>query len=380
MPRVLTEPEYNAITQQVLASMPKGLSEQDFNHMLPSMIAGAVATAENSPAPMQGSALGRFLSGFGQSVNPMGLIEAIVNPNDPRRALQQGMAISDQISKARTAPTTSERLGHYAAAAIPPIGIPAANAGEAIGSGDVAGGLGQATGLLAPIVGPELLAKAAASQTARDAGQTVKQIGKGLAKKVGVDPDAMERRIVNDELIATRRQLQSARMRTRQLQAASPFGAESVNDAGRTIEPLPSDPQVLATPSGPLPGASDIRATSAGPDASIRAETMKAAALPDESAPAEPAPTRVAGRAAAVSPSRAEGRLLSDLIQGGGLNEAEARTALLMIRKGLSPEEIHTRLLNARQLAGQIGTFAKLPTEDELASQLAYQAAKNAKE
>lgn len=44
----------------------------------------------------------------------------------------------------------SETLGHGLATAIPLIGPAAANAGEQIGSGDIAGGLGAATGLLAP--------------------------------------------------------------------------------------------------------------------------------------------------------------------------------------------------------------------------------------
>lgn len=44
----------------------------------------------------------------------------------------------------------SETLGHGLATVLPLIGPAAANAGEQIGSGDIAGGLGAATGLLAP--------------------------------------------------------------------------------------------------------------------------------------------------------------------------------------------------------------------------------------
>ena len=46
----------------------------------------------------------------------------------------------------------SETLGHGAATLIPMVGPAAANAGEQIGSGDIAGGLGAATGLLTPNV------------------------------------------------------------------------------------------------------------------------------------------------------------------------------------------------------------------------------------
>jgi len=45
---------------------------------------------------------------------------------------------------------TSETLGHGLATALPLIGPAAANAGEQIASGDIAGGLGAATGILAP--------------------------------------------------------------------------------------------------------------------------------------------------------------------------------------------------------------------------------------
>lgn len=54
----------------------------------------------------------------------------------------------------------SEAVGHTMAGALPLVGPAAANAGEQIGSGDISGGLGSATGLLAPMAAAKVLPKA----------------------------------------------------------------------------------------------------------------------------------------------------------------------------------------------------------------------------
>lgn len=60
-----------------------------------------------------------------------------------------------EFEKAQGAATLPEKIGHYAAGALPFIGPAAANTGEAFAEGDTARGVGQTAGLLAPFaVGP----------------------------------------------------------------------------------------------------------------------------------------------------------------------------------------------------------------------------------
>lgn len=101
------------------------------------------------------SALGRYVSGVWEMVNPVtivkGLATAIANPIDTGRAIIE--AQKTQLEKAREAygeGRYSEMVGHGAAGVLPVIGPAAADIGEQIGSGDVAGGLGRATGIVAP--------------------------------------------------------------------------------------------------------------------------------------------------------------------------------------------------------------------------------------
>jgi len=65
---------------------------------------------------------------------------------------------------------TTEGVGHAVAGALPVIGPAAAHAGEQIAEGNVAGGLGEATGLLLPM-----------PSVARAAGRGVKAVGQGVA-------------------------------------------------------------------------------------------------------------------------------------------------------------------------------------------------------
>jgi hypothetical protein len=104
-------------------------------------------TADPPPAESP-SAVSRFASGLWQNVNPMGLVDAVRHPVDTA-----GQLLSAQVGefrKAAQAPTVSEMIGHGAAGLLPIVGPVAARAGETIAGGDIAGGLGQATGLLAP--------------------------------------------------------------------------------------------------------------------------------------------------------------------------------------------------------------------------------------
>src|SRR4051812_22395062 len=98
-------------------------------------------------------------------VNPIetakGLGAAISHPIDTATGLAR--AQGDQFVKAADSFRQghySEAAGHGLAGALPVVGPVAANIGEQIGSGDVAGGLGAATGLIGGVVVPGAVGKA----------------------------------------------------------------------------------------------------------------------------------------------------------------------------------------------------------------------------
>jgi hypothetical protein len=119
----------------------------------------APATPEPTPPADLGSPTGRFLSNAGAMLNPisalMGLLGAVRHPINT--AMDIGRAQVDQGQQAITAGKEgrySEMAGHGLASLLPILGPAAAAAGEQIGSGDVAGGLGTGAGLLATMGAP----------------------------------------------------------------------------------------------------------------------------------------------------------------------------------------------------------------------------------
>lgn len=164
MPRTLSEPEFEAIKAKILEAAPAGLKEDDFNRYIGPALAGAIGEAENSAEPITGSAVERFVSGAWKNLNPMGLVSAVVHPIDTAGALV-GAHLS-QADKARQAfkeGRYSEALGHAVATALPIVGPAAANAGERIGAGDMAGGVGEAAGLVGAMESPRIITGAARS-------------------------------------------------------------------------------------------------------------------------------------------------------------------------------------------------------------------------
>lgn len=155
MPRTLSEQEFNAVKSKVLDSAPDNLSKDDFQRWVGPAMEQAIGEAENSnPAP-DGSATGRFLEGAAKNLNPItaitGLYGAVRHPIDTAGSILN--ANLEQLKKAnedRKAGNFSEMVGHGAAGLIPVLGPAAAAAGERMASGDVAGGLGEGAGLVAP--------------------------------------------------------------------------------------------------------------------------------------------------------------------------------------------------------------------------------------
>lgn len=191
MPRTLTEGEFNAIKSALLDQAPDGLSEAEFQRWMGPRLDGAIAQAENSPAPVSGSALRRFLSGAGGMLNPVpmvtGLAHAVVHPVDTLTGI--GAAMADQGSKAKQAANDGryvEAAGHGLAAAIPVLGPTAAGVGERmVDTGDIATGIGETAGLVAPVVAAGALrARAQARMAGTDAAKLERQAVQQVADQV----------------------------------------------------------------------------------------------------------------------------------------------------------------------------------------------------
>ena len=116
------------------------------------------------PGTPNSGAAGRFAGGLASSLNP---VPMLTHPIDTAKAAAKAQV--GEFSKAKDAATgkgefssmtplerASSAFGHGLAGVVPLAGPAAANAGERIGSGDVAGGLGQAAGLLATEATPAL--------------------------------------------------------------------------------------------------------------------------------------------------------------------------------------------------------------------------------
>src|SRR5436190_21357510 len=133
MPHALSPTEYDAIKAHVLASAPNGLSEADFTRYVKPAFEQALGEAENSPAPVTGSAAARFVAGAWKNLNPMGLVKAAAAPIET--AQQIGGAMKAEYEKASDLYKQgryTEAAGHFAASLIPVIGPAAAQAGESI--------------------------------------------------------------------------------------------------------------------------------------------------------------------------------------------------------------------------------------------------------
>jgi hypothetical protein len=114
-------------------------------------------------AEPEGSATSRFLTNAGEMLNPVaigkGLYDAVTSPIDTltnvaSAQLDQGKKAYETARHAQQPADYLAALGHAGAAVLPVLGPAAAAAGEQIGSGDIAGGLGKGAGLLVPTAIP----------------------------------------------------------------------------------------------------------------------------------------------------------------------------------------------------------------------------------
>lgn len=180
--RTLSEGEFSAIKAKLLAEAPAGMDEAGFTRWFQPRFDGALAEAEQRPAPVEGSALGRFASNAAAALNPVaavkGIASAVAHPLDTGTAIfnaqmGQGRQALEGFQSAQSPGDYATAAGHGAAALLPMLGPAAAHAGEQIASGDVAGGLGAGAGLVAGV--------AAAGPATRAAGR----VAKPLAQRAG---------------------------------------------------------------------------------------------------------------------------------------------------------------------------------------------------
>ncbi len=276
MPRTLTEAEFTALRDKVLAAAPDGLDETGFQRYVGPAMAQALGEAENTPAAPEGSAIGRFASNAWQVLNPVtaveGAYQAVRHPINTYNSLvdasaqqfEKAAAIYDHPTHGQTWSDLSGIVGHGVAGVLPGIGPAAAEAGEQIGSGDVAGGLGRGTALAAvaaprtTMSGLRALGRPVRAFVAED----VLPYAEGFAKqKLGMDPSAIN-------LAATRMRLQAARSVERQQRVRA-----------RMVQAPPPDPNAMPFPSDP----SYPRGGTAPPDAALQDAIRSRLAAPDPS-------------------------------------------------------------------------------------------------
>lgn len=163
-----------------------GIPAADFSGIPKAVNQTTVSAEDFVPATgPEGSALGRFASNAGEMLNPLtilqGLFQAVRHPIDTTSNIigaqvDQGKQAIDMAQQGRY----SEMVGHGAAALLPLFGPIAAQAGEQIGAGDIAGGMGKAAGVLAPMGIPT------AARMARASGATPK-VGAALEQSANAD-------------------------------------------------------------------------------------------------------------------------------------------------------------------------------------------------
>lgn len=167
---------------------------------LKDIFAAAGVATEAQP---DGSAAMRFLSGAAKNLNPITAVEgaynAVRHPFDTASSI-----VSSNLAELKKAGENfqqgrySEAVGHGAAGLLPVIGPAAAAAGERIGAGDVAGGLGEGAGLLTPFAaGPAMRAAGAGARGAVAAARSLPAGADALDAVAALADRASTNRIVD---------------------------------------------------------------------------------------------------------------------------------------------------------------------------------------
>src|SRR5438132_8300332 len=241
-------------------------TEQELSDIFATLApAHAAARPEDFTDKAPPQTLGRFVGSAAAAALPSttlsdyveGPLYAVRHPLDAigllggaiyRGSADQGRKAADAASRVVSAPTVggkaaaaSEMVGH-GLGIIPIIGTPAASAGEQIGSGDIAGGLGTAAGLLGGQVAPEAV-KAVAPAVGRvltrgNVDRMNQALGAGTkadkVRSARVAPEMVNRGIWTKDLPAL-----EARAATESEKAGQAVGAEVGRVANHETDVLP---------------------------------------------------------------------------------------------------------------------------------------------
>lgn len=248
-------------------------------------VAAQAAPAATTEQP---SAASRFFSNAGEMLNPATAVKGVWNALPIPQALggagviegpaNTGKAIwnaqSEQFGKAADDFSQGrylEMLGHGAAGVLPLIGPAAATAGEQIAQGDVAGGLGKATGIIAPVgvAGamrgrvaaknakgvPATLERQAANQVAQQVLAPGNVAFKGKAQQVA--PEVLRRGMKGgrEELAAAAEEGQAVAAQSIDDAIAAGGGGQSGVYIDPVIAPLKRKIDSLTVNGRPIPGA-----------------------------------------------------------------------------------------------------------------------------
>ena len=195
----------------------------------------------------QGSAVGRFFTGLGESLDPRPLLQAVASPVETAKGI--GRAQMGQFEKAGEALSRGsyvEGLGQGAAGLLPIVGPAAAAVGEQIGSGDVAGGLGAGLAAVAP--GGALKAARATGAPARLTASAQKQFAQALGptkevfkrKTERVVPQLLQERVRGGrEHIRSVARERAERAGERLTEAENRIKDQVVKEVTEVEEPLP---------------------------------------------------------------------------------------------------------------------------------------------
>lgn len=214
------------------------------------------------PKGPQGTTGERFAEGAWRNLNPMGLVKAAAHPIDTLGAIIDAHAA--EFDKARSAFNDgrySEAVGHLAASGLPVLGPAAAHAGERMGEGDVAGGMGEAVGLVAAMQAPKAVA------AAREALPTIRvprqHVGSALE---------MTGRMIASPMKTAGKAVERVGTRIKKDAATSPAASADVAPARPTpVAPAPSNVAPAPAPTVQTPGPESPAAPAAPAPPSVRA-------------------------------------------------------------------------------------------------------------
>jgi hypothetical protein len=231
---------------------------------------GAVSVqAAPSVQPEQQGALSRFGSGLARTVLPSttpsdyleGPVYAAKHPLDSLKLLLSalGKAHGEQGKKTVGAAQEgrySEALGHGLATILPAVGPAAAGAGEAIGSEDVAGGLGQAAGLLAPF-GVGAIKKVAPPLQASARQNALSILRPGSKRNVPL-AESIAGPLAKEKVIALTEKSLMGKVKAKKLETGPPAKAAYSGKPPVNIQPIFNDLEILRAQKAVVKGSKTV--------------------------------------------------------------------------------------------------------------------------